>query len=184
MDTPPKTQTCGAKNKSGKPCARLPAAGKLRCHWHGGAAGSGAPVGSQNALKHGIYSRHMTVDEQNSLNDIELGSVDHELRLARIRLARALAAEQAANGTPEIEEVIENDGGGKQIPSETRKRRVRDYNGVIDRLMGRIQTLELARKNLLGNSTSGGINIDAFEVVEYEDSKSNLLAQISALLPN
>ena len=24
---------------------------------HGGAAGSGAPVGNQNALKHGMYSR-------------------------------------------------------------------------------------------------------------------------------
>jgi len=27
--------------------------GKKRCRMHGGAAGSGAPIGNQNALKHG-----------------------------------------------------------------------------------------------------------------------------------
>jgi hypothetical protein len=37
---------------------RAPAvAGKRRCRMHGGAASSGAPVGNQNALKHGLYTR-------------------------------------------------------------------------------------------------------------------------------
>jgi uncharacterized protein YjcR len=31
--------------------------GKARCRMHGGAAGSGAPRGNQNALKHGRYTR-------------------------------------------------------------------------------------------------------------------------------
>ncbi|WBQ14361.1 hypothetical protein L2D00_06695 [Hyphomonadaceae bacterium BL14] len=31
--------------------------GKKRCRMHGGAAGSGAPKGNTNALKHGWYSR-------------------------------------------------------------------------------------------------------------------------------
>jgi uncharacterized protein YjcR len=30
--------------------------GKKRCRMHGGATGSGAPVGNQNALKHGLYT--------------------------------------------------------------------------------------------------------------------------------
>jgi len=30
---------------------------KKRCRMHGGAAGSGAPVGNQNALRHGMDSR-------------------------------------------------------------------------------------------------------------------------------
>lgn len=30
--------------------------GKTRCRMHGGAAGSGAPMGNQNALKHGLYT--------------------------------------------------------------------------------------------------------------------------------
>ncbi|WP_246233366.1 hypothetical protein [Aurantimonas aggregata] len=31
--------------------------GKQRCRMHGGAAGSGAPVGNQNALKSGLHTR-------------------------------------------------------------------------------------------------------------------------------
>ena len=30
--------------------------GKKRCRMHGGAEGSGAPTGNQNALKHGNYT--------------------------------------------------------------------------------------------------------------------------------
>ena len=50
-----KAPRCGAKTKSnnGNPC-RCPAmSGKARCRIHGGAAGSGAPRGNVNALKHG-----------------------------------------------------------------------------------------------------------------------------------
>jgi uncharacterized protein YjcR len=31
--------------------------GKKRCRMHGGATGSGAPKGNQNALKHGAYTK-------------------------------------------------------------------------------------------------------------------------------
>ena len=31
--------------------------GKKRCRMHGGAEGSGAPKGNQNALKHGRYTK-------------------------------------------------------------------------------------------------------------------------------
>ena len=48
---------CGAKTRKGTPCQAPAVSGKERCRLHGGAAGSGAPVGNQNALKHGMYSR-------------------------------------------------------------------------------------------------------------------------------
>ena len=48
---------CGAKTRSGAPCQAPAVAGKKRCRMHGGAKGSGAPKGNQNALKHGMYSR-------------------------------------------------------------------------------------------------------------------------------
>lgn len=47
---------CGAKTRSGQPCKSAPVKGKKRCRMHGGAQGSGAPMGNQNALKHGYYS--------------------------------------------------------------------------------------------------------------------------------
>lgn len=46
---------CGAKTKrnNGNPCRSPAVRGKARCRIHGGAKGSGAVRGNQNALKHG-----------------------------------------------------------------------------------------------------------------------------------
>lgn len=49
---------CGAKAKStGLPCRGFAVKGKKVCRMHGGASGSGAQPGNQNALKHGQYTR-------------------------------------------------------------------------------------------------------------------------------
>nr|WP_277601043.1 HGGxSTG domain-containing protein [Silicimonas algicola] len=49
---------CGAKTRRGTPCQAPAVAGKRRCRMHGGAKGSGAPKGNQNALKHGRHTAH------------------------------------------------------------------------------------------------------------------------------
>jgi hypothetical protein len=46
-----------AKTRAGRPCMSPAVAGKNRCRMHGGAAGSGAPKGNQNALKSGLYTK-------------------------------------------------------------------------------------------------------------------------------
>jgi glucans biosynthesis protein len=48
---------CGAKTRSGSACRSPAVLGKKRCRMHGGAPGSGAPRGNQNALKHGLYTK-------------------------------------------------------------------------------------------------------------------------------
>jgi hypothetical protein len=48
---------CGAKTRSERPCRSPAVRGKRRCRMHGGAAGSGAPRGNRNALRHGAYTR-------------------------------------------------------------------------------------------------------------------------------
>jgi uncharacterized protein YjcR len=48
---------CGAKTRSGKLCRSPAVSGKKRCRMHGGAAGSGAPRGNRNAVKHGQFTR-------------------------------------------------------------------------------------------------------------------------------
>lgn len=53
---------CGAKTRSGAPCTAPAVAGKRRCRMHGGAPGSGAPLGNKNALKHGDYARETKED--------------------------------------------------------------------------------------------------------------------------
>ena len=47
---------CGAKTRNGTPCRSPAVKGKKRCRMHGDAAGTGAPSGNQNALKHGLYT--------------------------------------------------------------------------------------------------------------------------------
>ena len=61
------SKRCGAKTRSGKPCAAPAVKGKERCRMHGGARGSGAPLGNQNALKTGRHTKALreTVREGN-----------------------------------------------------------------------------------------------------------------------
>jgi glucans biosynthesis protein len=43
--------------------------GKKRCRMHGGAPGSGAPIGNQNALKRGLFTRE-AIEERRALRDL------------------------------------------------------------------------------------------------------------------
>lgn len=60
------SRRCGAKTRSGKCCMSPAVHDKTRCRMHGGAPGSGAPVGNQNALKHGLF-RKAAIDERKRL---------------------------------------------------------------------------------------------------------------------
>ena len=50
---------CGARTRSGKPCRAPAVTGKGRCRMHGGAAGSGAPLGNRNAVKTALYTQEI-----------------------------------------------------------------------------------------------------------------------------
>jgi uncharacterized protein YjcR len=54
---------CGARTRSDKPCRSPAVRGRRRCRMHGGAPGSGAPRGNENALKHGLY-RKAAIEER------------------------------------------------------------------------------------------------------------------------
>ena len=69
-DSPSDTDTeakerCGAQCRDGSECQNYPVEGSSRCRMHGGADGSGAPAGNQNASRHGLYS-----DPANVLDDL------------------------------------------------------------------------------------------------------------------
>jgi hypothetical protein len=55
---------CGAKTRSGGPCRSPAVSRKRRCRMHGGAPGSGAPCGNQNARKRGLYTREAIKERQ------------------------------------------------------------------------------------------------------------------------
>jgi uncharacterized protein YjcR len=48
---------CAARTRRGAECRAPAVSGRKRCRMHGGAYGSGAPNGNQNALKHGAYTK-------------------------------------------------------------------------------------------------------------------------------
>lgn len=52
----PRNNLCGARTRKGTPCRAPAVTGRPRCRMHGGAKGSGAPIGNRNALKHGRYT--------------------------------------------------------------------------------------------------------------------------------
>ena len=145
---------CGAKTRSGGKCQRPALAGKNRCALHGGKStgprNPARPIGNRRAAKPGsLYSRYLTAEEQQLAGELELGSVDEELRLTRIRLLRALAREQERADEPELDERIEREVDDKVGARSEEKHKVRDYAGLIDRLTARIESLEARRAFLI-----------------------------------
>lgn len=143
---------CGAKTRSGEPCKRHAVPGSARCKLHGGAA-TKANKGNRHAAKPGsIYSQFLTVEENALLSSIELGKVDDELRLTRIRLRRALARENEFGNTLELDsekvEPLEVEGKDTGLSKTTTTSKVRDYAGLIDKLTARIESLERTRAEL------------------------------------
>lgn len=142
-----------------------------KCRVHGGAStGPKNLFGKTNAKTHGIYLQHLNDSERVQYNDLDLGAVDHELRLTRIRLARALDAENKNAGTLELSETTQNDGGGENLARESRKLIVKDYASIIDRLTARVESLEKTRQLLIdAKNDIQTHDIAGFEVVEYAD---------------
>ena len=142
---------CGAKTRSDHLC-RSQAMPNGRCRMHGG-SNKGAPKANKNAAKPGsIYSRFLTDEENDMLASIELGRVDDELRLTRVRLMRALARESEFGNTLEVEsekeEPILVSGKETSLTSITTTSKVRDYSSLIDRLTARVESLERTKEDL------------------------------------
>ena len=60
------SQRCGARTRSGGSCRPPAASGKRRCRMHGGAPGSGAPLGNKNAVKHGRFTRERKAERRSA----------------------------------------------------------------------------------------------------------------------
>ncbi|WP_311925022.1 HGGxSTG domain-containing protein [Microvirga sp. 3-52] len=58
------SRRCGATTRSGTACLAPAVRGKTRCRMHGGAKGSGAPIGNQNALKDGLHTQEAIEDRK------------------------------------------------------------------------------------------------------------------------
>ena len=180
-------ELCGAKTRSGEPC-RSKAMPNGRCRMHGG-TNKGAPKGNKNSVKVGaLYSDYYTDEEKLLADELELESIDAELRLCKIRLNRALKleAEQAAEAL-ELERIVETPAivGGvpitddPDVPPVQQKTFVRkDYEPIIQRLLGRIESLTLTRQKLINGmklditNSDGSLTPTVIELVAVGDDES------------
>ncbi len=160
---------CGARTRSGEPC-QTPAMENGRCRMHGGKA-SKTHKGNQHAVKFGIYGSVLTDEEKQDWHAIELGKVDDEIRLNRIRLVRALKAEQA-QGQDALELDSETEEppviGGIPLHDEApiikKAYKRRDFSQQIDRLMARIESLERTRVELMKASPEDETPVAKIEI--------------------
>jgi hypothetical protein len=154
-------KTCGATTRSGGACQKAPVAGRSRCRIHGGAS-PGAPKGNDNARTHGIHSR-LTEEDMADADEVRAlaGSLDDELFVTRLRLRRALCAELAAIESGSelmLDSETRRDGDGKSYATAERTRRRFDshFSTIIDRLVGRIESLERTRVMMLAAQARKG----------------------------
>ncbi len=158
--TPCKWLRCHAKTRSGGRCKNR-AMENGRCRMHGGKT----PKGQMNNLRHGVYAEALTESEKEAWERIPIGSIDDEIRLAKLQLKRAFKAQMDAVGIKQerVEKLLgriekepsdlrvseiraELDDNGQINRSATKRRP--DYWILIDRLLGRVGKLESTRAGL------------------------------------
>lgn len=162
-------KACGAKTRAGGKC-KAPAMANGRCRVHGGnSTGPKDQKGNQNARKHGIYSDAIQAEEQELWGDISVGSLDDDIRIAKLQLRRALIAQNKAETgdgldldlesvntvLPSVSEGDEDGSGERPRQTTTVQRRRRGYEDIINRLLGRIGDLEAKRAEMLAKSKDG-----------------------------
>lgn len=131
---------------------------------HGG-TNPGAPQANQRARKHGIYGAGLLDEEQDLWDDIAVGSIDDDIRIAKLQLRRALIAQknQPDDGLELYEQTMNGGGsdGSEEKPAASMKRRRTQYDDIINRLLGRIGDLEQKRAEML--ERTGGDKANAEE---------------------
>jgi hypothetical protein len=150
---------------TGAQCQAKAVPGKTVCRKHGGLS-EGAPKGNQHATKHGIYGKHFTDEERDALPDIEsrIGTLTEEITLCRVRINRALAAENSAfkldpNGL-EIVRFVDKAATEFAAGPEHVHERI-DYGAHVERLLRRLESLEKTRAELLKAEREGSGKGDA-----------------------
>lgn len=181
---------CGAKLKSGQKCAKAPVKGAKRCRLHGGITtckGAESPTAKPND---GLYTKFFTAEELIAYHSMELGNVDAEIKMVRLRLARAMRAEELdslgqlpdipANGRPRNSElesrkevrvarrqtaaaIAAGTAPEMQMIQEERHYKKVDYRAAIHTCLQRLESLEKTRAELerMAKEEKGGDDLVA-----------------------
>ena len=176
---------CGAKTRGGGVCQRHVVKGGKRCKLHGGVS-TGAP-GNTNAAKHGFYSDALQADERVLWERVEIGSIDDEIRLLRVKLHRLVKLSGSAEVADLVDAAIEvTRKQGEEYDREAEavvpydkleiKTKAARYGDLIIQAIGEIRKLELQRLQMKllekkieneGDGDGDGRDVIGFEVVPY-----------------
>lgn len=151
---------CGAKSRSGIPCQSRPVNGKNRCRMHGG-NNPGQPKGCKNARKYGIYEAGLTDAEKETYFEIPLGNLDHEIRVIKIQLARALKAQQESTSKSFVQKdtkTVSETRTDNTLEREEKTRREPDFARIINSFTGRITSLENTRAAILSEGVTDDVD--------------------------
>jgi hypothetical protein len=173
---------CGARKKHSSLdghlyCRQKPSPGQVggvphRCRRHGG---NGAPpLGNKNAVKHGIYCDALFPGEEAYYAAAAVGDVEHEIRITKVRLRRALFGERrqqellAAQDPEQQKQAMvlnSTDTDSERVGDSLARivstkviRKATDFHRVVHDLVTQIVKLEGQRALM-----SGGSNLDAEE---------------------
>lgn len=170
---------CGAKTRAGGKC-RAPAMANGRCRVHGGAS-TGAPAQNTNATKHGFYADALRPEEQVVWQRVEIGSIDDEIRLMRVKLHRLVKLSGSAEVADLIDSALEvsrKQGDDPRLgPFDRSEIKVKapQYADLILQAVGEIRKLELQRLQMKAIEKQLESDLPdphapaAFEVVPYAD---------------
>ena len=177
------TKHCGAKTRNGGSC-KAPAMKNGRCRVHGGASkGPKTPNTKNNAVKHGFYSDALQPSEKILWERVEIGSIDDEIRLMRIKLHRLVSLSGSSAVADLIDsalEVTRKQGNDPELgPFDRNEIKVKapQYADLILQAIAEIRKLELQRlqMQLLSQQikdSGGGADkehdVVGFEVTPYE----------------
>lgn len=185
---------CGAKTRAGGEC-KAPAMANGRCRVHGGAStGPKKPNAAGNALKHGFYSDALQPGELVLWTRVEVGSIDDEIRLLRVKLHRLVTLSGSADVAALIDsalEVARKQGDDPQLgPFDRTEIKVKapQYADLILQAVAEIRKLELQRlqmkaieKQLAADGgDANNADIVGFEVVPYDEEDTPLPGEPAA----
>lgn len=145
---------CGAKTRAGGGC-RKPAMLNGRCRLHGGlSTGPKVPNSASNAIKHGFYSDALQPEERQLWDRVEIGTLDDEIRLMKVKLHRLVRL----SGSSDVADIIDaafavavkHDTHPKLGEFDKREIKVKaaTYADLICQCIDQIRKLELGRKEL------------------------------------
>ncbi len=151
----------------GKYCVSRPANGvdkkspkPWRCRKHKGREKPKPKKRTGNRMKYGLYGDALFEEERELWERCEADKIEEEIKMAKLRLRRALVAEKDAKKLLESEEYEEFEDGDKEVQKV--KRRYATASKFVDQItnqLAKLYALRRDRQNALIEATSEGVKV-------------------------